>query len=98
MMNSKETLKNLHKRFPLMTLDELFDILDCYVEQSPSINPIWRDSVYYRTSVNGTTNKFSTSKPENCLTTKINYNDGAVSNIKTEDDIQLAASHTVCRK
>lgn len=32
-MNSKETLKRLHKRFPLMTLDELFDILDCYVEQ-----------------------------------------------------------------
>lgn len=96
MMNSKETLKNLHKRFPLMTLDELFDILDCYVEQSQTLN--WWDSVYYRPSMNGTTNKFSTSKPENCLTTKINYNDGAVSNLKAEDDIQLAASHTVCRK
>ena len=96
MMNSKETLKNLHKRFPLMTLDELFDILDCYVEQSPSINPNLWDQVYYSTHVNSSANKFS--KPENCLTTKINYNDGAVSNIKTEDDTQLAASHTVCRK
>jgi hypothetical protein len=30
-MDVKETLKNLHKRFPNYTLDELFDILDCVV-------------------------------------------------------------------
>lgn len=34
MVNTKETLKKLHKKFPLMTLDELFEILDCYVEES----------------------------------------------------------------
>lgn len=34
MMNTKETLKKLHKKFPLMTLDELFEILDCYEEES----------------------------------------------------------------
>jgi hypothetical protein len=34
MINSKETLKRLHKKFPLMTLDELFEILDCVVEES----------------------------------------------------------------
>lgn len=34
MINSKETLKRLHKKFPLMTLDELFEILDCIVEES----------------------------------------------------------------
>ena len=34
MINSKETLKKLHKKFPLMTLDELFEILDCVVEES----------------------------------------------------------------
>ena len=33
MMNVKETLKRLHKKFPMMGLDELFDILDCYVEE-----------------------------------------------------------------
>ena len=33
MMNSKETLKKLHKRFPQLSLDELFDALDCYVEE-----------------------------------------------------------------
>lgn len=34
-MNTKETLKRLHKKFPMMGLDELFEILDCYVEYSP---------------------------------------------------------------
>lgn len=33
MINSKETLKRLHKKFPLMSLDELFEILDCVVEE-----------------------------------------------------------------
>ena len=36
MINTKETLKKLHKKFPLMTLDELFEILECYVEESLS--------------------------------------------------------------
>jgi hypothetical protein len=40
MINTKETLKKLHKKFPLMTLDELFEIIDCYVEESISLlNP-----------------------------------------------------------
>lgn len=34
MINVKDTLKKLHKKFPLMTLDELFEILDCFVEES----------------------------------------------------------------
>ena len=33
MLNSKETLKNLHKKFPQLSLDDLFDVLDCYVEE-----------------------------------------------------------------
>lgn len=32
-MNVKETLKRLHKKFPMMGLDELFDVLDCYIEE-----------------------------------------------------------------
>lgn len=32
-MNTKETLKRLHKKFPMMGLDELFEVLDCYVEE-----------------------------------------------------------------
>ena len=34
MMNVKETLKRLHKRLPTLSLDKLFELLDCYVEQS----------------------------------------------------------------
>jgi hypothetical protein len=88
-MNSKETLKKLHKRFPLMTLDELFDILDCYVKESPT--PNWWDKVYYNTYTNSTTVKPST--PENCLISKINYSDDTIANINTTGDIQLTASH-----
>lgn len=33
MLNLKETLKKLHKKFPTMTLDELFAVADCYVEE-----------------------------------------------------------------
>ena len=33
MINVKETLKRLHKRIPTLSLDELFELLDCYVEQ-----------------------------------------------------------------
>ena len=53
MINSKETLKKLHKKFPLLTLDELFDILDCYVEDYKDLfwtttntgNPIYNTSI-----------------------------------------------------
>ena len=75
-----------------MTIDELFDILDCYVETDPSVTPNWWDKVYYYTHANST-NKLSDAKPENCLISKINYNDGAVSNINTAGNIQLTASH-----
>lgn len=45
-MNTKETLKRLHKKFPMMGLDELFEILDCYVEEYKIAEPkIWT-SIY----------------------------------------------------
>ena len=90
-MNSKETLKKLHKRFPLMSLDELFDILDCYVE-TPSP---WWDKAYCTTA---TSDSISKVAPAKCVTTKVNYSDGAVSNINTTGNIELAAGHYVCRK
>lgn len=33
MIDTKETLKKLHKKFPELSLDDLFTILDCYTEQ-----------------------------------------------------------------
>lgn len=51
MMNVKETLKRLHKRLPTLSLDELFELLDCYVEQSNLTSfPIWEpNKVWYST-------------------------------------------------
>lgn len=34
MIDIKATLKNLHSKFPLMTLDELFAVLDCVIEKT----------------------------------------------------------------
>lgn len=35
MLNSKKTLKNLHEKFPDLSIDDLFVILDCYIEEEP---------------------------------------------------------------
>lgn len=40
MINTKQTLKNLHKKFPMMSLDELFEVLDCYVEEPNLFTPL----------------------------------------------------------
>lgn len=34
MMNVKETLRKLHKKYPKLGLEDLFEMLDCYVEQT----------------------------------------------------------------
>ena len=39
MMNLKETLKKLHKKFPTMTIDELFVIVDCFEVEISIANP-----------------------------------------------------------
>ena len=65
-MNVKETLKRLHKRLPTLSLDELFELLDCYVEQSSLTSfPSWEpNKIWY------STDKTSSKDP---LTTNINF-------------------------
>lgn len=50
-MNVKETLKRLHKKFPMMGLDELFDVLDCYIEEytinTKDWTPNWEPKIWY---------------------------------------------------
>lgn len=46
-MNVKETLKRLHKKFPMMGLDELFEILDCYVEEYTTTIGSWQPKIWY---------------------------------------------------
>ena len=56
MMNVKETLKRLHKRFPTLSLDELFELLDCYVEEidfSRTISPWEPNKIWYSTDTTG---------------------------------------------
>ena len=73
MIDVKITLKNLHSKFPNLTLDNLFDILDCYVE-TPDYS--WRNNkstttqpfnnIQYGDSITSTTTsgeKIATSNP-----------------------------------
>ena len=94
MINSKETLKKLHKKFPLLTLDELFDILDCYVaEYNWSTDPFsWR----YKYTTGSTSNNESLNDQINKLTTTdkittVTY--GTNSTSYGSGDLQLAANH-----
>lgn len=77
MMDVKETLKRLHKKFPNKTLDEILDILDCYVE-TPIYNTkdfwttdrLYTDRIYYNDSKTnekyGTTTTSTTYSSGNC--------------------------------
>lgn len=68
-MNVKETLKRLHKKFPMMGLDELFDVLDCYVEEvdfSRTISTWGPSKIWYSTDKTTSVNE----TPINCITSK----------------------------
>ena len=89
MMNVKETLKRLHKRLPTLSLDELFELLDCYVEQSYFNSfPSWEPNKVWYSTDKITCNKKDTNV--NTLTSicngKITYYDGGGST-------QLVADH-----
>ena len=91
MMNVKETLKRLHKRLPTLSLDELFELLDCYVEQSTlSTFPSWEpNKVWYSTDKITCSEKGSdiyTVATNNCTDGKIKFYDGGGST-------QLVAEH-----
>lgn len=71
MLNTKATLKKLHSKFPLLSLDDLFEILDCYVEE----NCWWTKDITWS----------SEPKPETLVktspyTTNITYNEDISSN------------------
>lgn len=40
-MDTKQTLINLHQRFPEMSLDDLFAILECIVEYQVTYTSNW---------------------------------------------------------
>jgi len=86
MMNVKETLKRLHKRLPTLSLDELFELLDCYVEQSSLTNfPSWEPKTWYYTD--------KTSPKDTLLTTNMNCTDGKIKFYDGGGSVQLTTDH-----
>ena len=85
MMNVKETLKKLHKRLPTLSLDELFELLDCYVEQIDFSRTIstWEPSkVWY--STDKTTGVNETAKVT-CITNNTDPGIYTIANNKSAD-------------
>ena len=101
-MNVKETLKKLHKRLPTLSLDELFELLDCYVEEVKLSNtfPTWEpNKIWY--STDKTTGVGEPSKI-NCITSKVdpgvytiasNCTDGKIKFYDGGGSTQLIAEH-----
>ena len=92
MMNVKETLKRLHKRLPTLSLDDLFDVLDCYVEEltfsfKPESQKLWTEPSPWNTVTCNTVKsdpiKYNLTT---CANGKIKYYDGGGST-------QLKAEH-----
>ena len=100
MMNVRETLKRLHKRLPMLSLDELFEVLDCYVEQSTlSTFPTWEpNKIWYSTdkttSVSETPKINSiTSNIDPAIYTIANCTDGKIKFYDGGGSTQLVAEH-----
>lgn len=84
MLNSKETLKKLHKRFPQLSLDELFDALDCYVEEYNFFTkPYWYE----------TNNDFRIKDTSTSTNPLFKVHDRNISTTAESCGIQLTASH-----
>lgn len=102
MMNVKETLKRLHKRLPTLSLDELFELLDCYVEELKLSNtiPTWDSKIWYSTDKNA---NVTTTPGVTCITSKnadpVKYNlttsctDGKIQYYDGGGSLQLKAEH-----
>ena len=101
-MNVKETLKRLHKRLPTLSLDELFELLDCYVEQIDFSRTIstWEPSkIWYSTdkttSVNEvpTINSITSKNVDPAIYTIANCTDGKIKFYDGGGSTQLVADH-----
>ena len=92
-MNVKETLKKLHKRLPTLSLDELFELLDCYVEEfTPSKldnQILWKEPSPWSNTVTYNTVKSDPTKFN--LTT--NCTDGIIKYYDDGGSTQLVADH-----
>ena len=106
MMNVKETLKRLHKKLPTLSLDELFELLDCYVEYDSSTidwlnykrSPIWEpNKIWYSTDkttgVNETPKINCSNNTDPVIYTIANCTDGKIKFYDGGGSTQLVAEH-----
>ena len=102
MMNVKETLKRLHKRLPTLSLDELFELLDCYVEQIDFSRTIstWEPSkVWYSTDKTTGVNEtakvtcITNNTDPGIYTVNTNCTDGKIKFYDGGGSTQLVADH-----
>ena len=102
MMNVKETLKRLHKRLPTLSLDELFELLDCYVEEFKLSDPFptWGNKVWYSTDKTNVSvsepskiNSITSKNVDPAIYTIANCTDGKIKYYDGGGSLQLKAEH-----
>ena len=103
MLNVKETLKRLHKRLPTLSLDELFELLDCYIEETAFSRTIstWEppSKIWYSTDkttgINETYGKITTELSEDpgIYTINTNLPHGKIKYYDGGGSTQLVADH-----
>lgn len=81
MIDSRLTLSKLHSKFPNLTLDDLFEILDCYTEV---VTYDWKWPTYRDNSV-------TTTWPYNTTTTY-----GNTTAITTTSNAEIKSSNATC--
>lgn len=93
MMNVKETLKRLHKKFPMMGLDELFDVLDCYVENTISSTIDSQQPKIWHTNENKVDKITTTINTDPLIYTLNGTSNETVKYYDGRDSTQLVADH-----
>lgn len=101
MLNSKETLKKLHKKFPTLSLDDLFEILDCYTEEHDVSKYIINTPLIHKNYLENTNDwRVTCTYPKNSVADQISnklnhnitYNDNSSFTSRTSD-YQLESQH-----
>lgn len=82
MIDIKATLKNLHIKFPLMTLDELFAVLDCVIEktQLTDLSDYTLPKVWYKPEPASCKCEIYEGDHQTCITNTHNTYDTCVGN------------------
>lgn len=87
MINTKATLKKLHSKFPILSLDDLFEILDCYVEE----NCLWTKDITWSSEPQPTT-AVKTSPYITTISNNTDLNSNKIMAVRNYTDGELRAN------